>query len=139
MPLLRLLCPVLLVLVLSATAAGDDPAPKITPLAEAARRVDQEVTVELRVASSRRLDSGQFCFLNSEKDFSSPDNFTIAIRGAALKKFAAAGIEKPEEHYRDKTIRVTGKVSLYRERPQILVDDPKQIVLAPIFQIDLPN
>ena len=139
MLLARLLCSALLGFFLLSAAQGDEKTPPVTPLAEAARQVDKEVTVELRVASSRKLSSGQFCFLNSEKDFSSRDNFTIAIRGAALEKFAEAGIEKPEEHYRDKTIRVTGKVSLYRERPQILVDDPKQIVVVPTFQVDLPK
>src|SRR5262249_26555960 len=45
----------------------------------------------------------------------------------ALKKFQEAKIEDPAVHFKGKTIVVTGKVTLYREKPQIAVEGPDQI------------
>jgi DNA/RNA endonuclease YhcR with UshA esterase domain len=103
--------------------------PPVIKVAEVAQHVDKEATVELVVQSSRLLDTRAFCFLNSEKEFDDKDNFTVAIRGAALDEFAAKEIKDPAEYYRGKTIRVTGKITLYKERPQIVVEGPKQIVV----------
>lgn len=44
-----------------------------------------------------------------------------------LEAFEQAGIAEPEKHFDGKKIRVTGVVEIYRDRPQIRVDDPKQI------------
>jgi hypothetical protein len=114
-------------LVILVTALASAAEPKEVPLAEAARHVGEEVIVEFEVQSSRLLDTGKFCFLNSERDFREKANFTIAISAAGLEKFAAAKIDDPAEHFAKKTIRVRGKVSLHQERPQIVVDDPRQI------------
>lgn len=113
--------------IFSGTAIGAEP--PLVSLAEAGQHVGEEVAIELVVASSRLLTSGKFCFLNSKKNFSDKDNFTVAIRGAALPKFAEKEIADPAQHFLEKTIRVTGKVSLHQDRPQIIVDRPEQIVV----------
>ena len=66
-------------------------------------------------------------YLNSEKDYRSDDNFTIFIPGAVLEKFKDAQIEDPAAYYLSKTIRVTGKVVLADEKPQIKIAGPDQI------------
>jgi len=66
-------------------------------------------------------------YLNSSSDYSSATNFTIFIPEAAVRKFAAAKVEKPEEHYYGKTIEVSGTVTLVRSKPQITVNEPSQI------------
>lgn len=104
-------------------------APRIE-LAEASEHVGQEVTIEMIVASSRLLESGKFCFLNSRRNFTDKENFTVAITSGALDKFAERDVKSPEDYFDGKTIRVRGKVSLHRERPQILVEDPEQIVVV---------
>lgn len=104
-------------------------APRIE-LAEASEHVGQEVTIEMIVASSRLLESGKFCFLNSRRNFTDKENFTVAITSDALDKFAERDVKSPEDYFDGKTIRVRGKVSLHRERPQILVEDPEQIVVV---------
>ncbi len=109
---------------------------KVISVAEAMHQVDKDVAVEMTVKSSRLLDSGAFCFLNSAKSFQEKSNFTIAIPGDALPKFADLGIDDPAVHFQDKTIRVFGKVTLYKDRPQILVNDPKRIVV--ITKIETP-
>jgi DNA/RNA endonuclease YhcR with UshA esterase domain len=119
---------VLLVLFMAAAAQAADP--PVVPLAEAGKHVDKEVTVQFVVQSARLLESGKFCFLNSKKNFTDQDNFTAAIDAEALAKFAENGVKDPSEHFQGQTIRVTGKVSLHREKPQIIVEKPGQIVIV---------
>jgi DNA/RNA endonuclease YhcR with UshA esterase domain len=38
-----------------------------------------------------------------------------------------AKIEDPSAHYKGKTVRVTGTVKLYREKPEIVVEQADQI------------
>ena len=89
----------------SSTIADDAPQP-LTP-AEAAKKVDQQVTVELAVKST---GGGRNRYLNSAPDFSQAGNFTIFIPQAAMPKFTEAKIDKPDEFYYGKTIQVTGTV-----------------------------
>jgi len=42
-------------------------------------------------------------------------------------KFAEAGIADPAEHFKDKTIHVTGKVIEEDDQIRIRVEDPKKI------------
>jgi len=50
---------------------------------------------------------------------------TIVIWADARAKFK----EKPEVFYKDKDVCITGKVSLYKDRPQIVVYEEKQIIV----------
>lgn len=111
--------------------------PTIWTLEEAAKQVGKQGTIEFKVQSSRLLESGKFCFLNSEKNFQDKANFTVAISAAALEKYKTAGIENPAEHFRDKTVQVTGKVAIFKERLQIQVDDPQHLVI--VAQLMLPK
>ncbi len=112
-------------------AGGQDKSPPLSP-EEAAKKVNQQVTVEMIVQSS---GGGRNRYLNSARDFSADNNFTVFIPEAAVKKFAEANIERPDEYYYGKTIDVQGTVTLARlrlrgqqlERPQIVVNDPSQI------------
>jgi DNA/RNA endonuclease YhcR with UshA esterase domain len=110
---------VLLALVLL-PAADDKP---LTP-AEAAKKVNEKVTVEMEVKSTGGTTAR---FLNSETDFKDDKNFTVFIPKEALEKFAKVKIEDPAKHFKGKTVRVTGTVTLYRDKPQIKVEDPDQI------------
>jgi alkaline phosphatase D len=98
--------------------------------AEAAKKIGEKVTVELTVNSTggnvkKRL------FLNSEKNFRSKENFTIVLdMAAAGEKFTAAKVDDPAKHYGGKTIRVTGTVSEYQGRSEMIVTDPGQIEVA---------
>jgi DNA/RNA endonuclease YhcR with UshA esterase domain len=108
--------------------------PPVVPLAEVGKHVGKEVTVELMVASSRLLESGKFCFLNSRKHHTDKDNFTVAIDAEGLSQLAEEKVDDPAERFLGKTIRVTGKVSVHRDRPQIVVDDPRQIVIVVVIK-----
>jgi hypothetical protein len=103
--------------------AGDESKP-IGP-AEAAKKIDEEVTVQMQVKSATLRDGT--CYLNSEEDFKDDKNFTLYLDKGALAKFGEAKIEDPAAHFKGKTIQVTGKVTLYRNRPQIKVTGPNVI------------
>jgi hypothetical protein len=92
-------------------------------------KVDQRVTVRMEVKST---GGNTARYLNSQADYRSDKNFAIFIPQAALAKFQKAQIEDPAQHYKGKTIEVTGIISLggsktVSNRPQIRVDDPAQV------------
>ena len=103
-------------------AAGEPPA-KAVPPAEAAKQVGKKVTVEMEVKSVGK-GKGVF-FLNSEENFKSEKNFTLFIDKEGAKKFEEAKIDPAM--YKGKTVRARGEVKLFRERPEIIITDPKQI------------
>jgi DNA/RNA endonuclease YhcR with UshA esterase domain len=104
---------------------ADDKDSKPLAPAEAAKMLDKKVTIEMEVKSAGK-GKGVF-FLNSEEDFKSEKNFTIFINEDVAKKFKDAKIDDPAAEYKGKIIRVTGTVKLYKEKPEIVIEDPKQI------------
>ncbi len=96
---------------------------------EAAKKVGEKVTVEMEVKSVGRGKSGVY-FLNSEPNYKTDGNFTLFIGKPGAAKFRKAGIGDPAEHFKAKRVRATGTVQLYREKPEIVIDDPKQIELV---------
>jgi DNA/RNA endonuclease YhcR with UshA esterase domain len=121
--------PAILIVFLFAAApiVSDDISGKPISLAEAAKNVGDRVTVEMEVKSMG--GKGPY-FLNSEVDFKDTKNFTLFIPKDAVEKFEKAKIDELPGHYKGKTLRVTGTVSLYREKPQIEVEDPEQIKIV---------
>ncbi len=66
---------------------------------------------------------GKPTFINLDKPY--PNQvFSIVVWGDDRSKFGT-----PENDFRDKTIRVTGKVELFRGTPEIVVTDPSQVVI----------
>jgi DNA/RNA endonuclease YhcR with UshA esterase domain len=112
----------LFVLTLAPAAFADD-AKALSP-AEAAKKINERVVVEMEVKSTGGNTNR---YLNSEKDYRSDDNFTIFLPGGVLEKFKDAQIEDPAIFYMGKTIRVTGVVILVDEKPQIKIANPDQI------------
>ena len=113
-----------LLLALPAMSLAQEAAPRPLTPAEAAKKLEMKVTVELEVKSTGGNNNN---YLNSHVDFKDAANFTIFIPKAALAKFVAAKIEKPVEYYKGKTIQVTGTVIQFEQKPQIRVEDPAQI------------
>jgi len=115
---------------------ADEPPKPLSP-AEAAKHVNENITLEMQVKST---GGNRNSYLNSESDYAAAGNFTIYIPQAARSKFAALKIEKPDEYYYGKTIDVTGTVVLARGKPQIIATDPAQIVVnqaksgSPVFK-----
>jgi DNA/RNA endonuclease YhcR with UshA esterase domain len=120
------------ILALAPLGKGEEPKQdKPLSAAEASKRVNEKVVVEMLVkASKNRLEKRQEIYLDSEEDFRDPKNLGVVINVAGAAKFKDAGIEDPAEHFKGKTIRVTGTVTKESERPRIVVEDPKQIQIV---------
>lgn len=110
-------------LLVPAFAIADDPNPKPLTPAEAAKKLNEKVTVEMLVKSTGGKEN---CYLNSEEDFKSDDNFTIFLSKDAKEKLKKAGIDDPAEYYKKKTIRATGRVFLVEKKPRIAIIEPEQ-------------
>jgi alkaline phosphatase D len=96
--------------------------------AEAMKQVGKEWKVELTVQATGMTRTKTRVFLNSEPDFRSERNLTIVLDVKALAKdLKTAKIDSPAKHFAGKKVRVTGKVSLYNKRPQIVVEKLEQI------------
>jgi len=113
------------ILLVPGWAFGQTPSagPVVNP-AQAARLLDKRVTLQMDVKSTGGTSN---CYLNSAANYQDAANFAVFIPEDALEKFKLARIEKPKEFYKGKMIQVTGTVTLYKEKPQIRVDDPAQI------------
>jgi hypothetical protein len=112
--------------------SGDDAqaAEKVVPAAMARTKIGEQCTVEMVVKASKNAAKRRTYFLDSEEDFHDDKNFAVVISYDDADKFRAAGIDDPAEHYKGKTIRVTGKVIEEDDQVRIRVDDPKQIKLV---------
>lgn len=129
----RLRIRVLLLLIVSSAliaacppARGSDP-PRI-PAVEAIHHVGEVAEVCGQVASAAYITSvgGAPTFLNIGGPY--PDqHFTVVIWESTRPRF-----ERPPERMFDRrSICVTGRIEMYRGVPQIIVEDPDQIVVAP--------
>jgi len=118
-----------LALVLAVLAAGSAAAAEMVRIdaAEAEDHVGETAEVCGFVASSAHIGSvdGQPTFLNFVEPY--PDQlFTVVIWGSARSRFDG----KPERMYDGKDVCVTGRIGMHKGTPQIIVDDPSQIVLV---------
>jgi DNA/RNA endonuclease YhcR with UshA esterase domain len=105
-------------------AVAEDQSKPIGP-AEAAQKVNEDVTLEMEVKSAALREG--LCFLNSQQDCKDAKDFTVFIDKEALATFKEAKIEDPAAHFKDTTVQVKGKVTLHRDRPQIKLSGPDAI------------
>ena len=96
---------------------------KITA-AEAKDHVGETRTVCGKVASTHYASGskGQPTFLNLDEPYPKED-FTILIWGSDRTKFGT-----PETKYKDARVCVTGKITSFRGKPEVIATEPSQIV-----------
>ncbi len=94
---------------------------------EARTRINERVTVEMLVKAAKNCQHCSLMFLDSEDDHHDPKNFAVAVTEAGKARFREANLDDPAGHFKGKTIRVTGLVTVKDKQPQIEVDDPGQI------------
>ncbi|MCG3209240.1 MAG: hypothetical protein FOGNACKC_02861 [Anaerolineae bacterium] len=82
----------------------------------------QVVTIAGEVIST--YNSGKVVFLNFDEAYQ--DTFKVVIFPDAWPLFP----EPPEAYFHHKKIKVTGQVKLYQNAPEIVVDQPDQIVIV---------
>ncbi len=92
------------------------------PSSEVKNHVNDSVTVCDKVYGAKYLDRLSLTLLDLGGEF--PYHLlTVAIKGADRDKFKL----KPELAFKGKKICVTGRITLYSGKPQIIVTDPQQI------------
>jgi hypothetical protein len=106
--------------------ASEDAAMPLSPL-EAANRINEQVTVEMLVKAAKNCPLCSQIFLDSEEDHHDPKNLAVAVTKTGKARFKDVRIDDPTLHFKGQVIRVTGVVTLKENRPQIEVDDPRQI------------
>jgi hypothetical protein len=108
--------------------AAEEPAGKALPSEEASKHVGEKVTVEMVVRASKdRLEKRKEIYLDSTTDHHDPKNLAAVITVAGAAALKSAGIADPATYYRDKTIRVSGTVTLKEKEPRIEIDAAEQI------------
>jgi alkaline phosphatase D len=114
-----------------AAPSTPSPTPGTVNPTDAAKMVGQKVTLEMKVNSTGQATNASRLFLNSSASFRDSANFTVVLDMRAVgDKLKAAGVDDPMAHYRNKTVRVTGTVSVFNDRPQIVVEDAGQIAVV---------
>ena len=102
----------------------------ITP-AEAAKMIDKDVLLEMKVESSSMDKNKSNMFLNSKASFKDAGNFTVVVRAGANEKLKDKHkFKDAPKFFKDKTIQVKGKVSTYNDKPQIVVDGSAQLTVV---------
>jgi DNA/RNA endonuclease YhcR with UshA esterase domain len=92
---------------------------------QAAKMVGQEVTVKDVVAGSRLFEKdGKKTFLINLAQRYPQTSLTIVLYTKAYEELNL------KQEIEDKTIIVKGKVTLYNDKPQILVDDVKNLKIV---------
>ncbi len=104
------------------------PPVKIGPPAEAIKKLGERFCVEFEVGSTGGNNN---FYINSEKDFKDPSNFTVILpKPAKIQYGKLKKVEDLDKHFAGKKVRVTGVVKLFEGKPRIQVDDPEQIVIV---------
>jgi DNA/RNA endonuclease YhcR with UshA esterase domain len=125
---MRLKAIALFVALFALTARAAEDAKPLTP-EEAAKQVDKDVTVQFEVKSATVAKSG-VGYLNSAADFKDKKNFAVFIDKATMAKFKDAKIEDPATHFKGKLVEVKGKVTLFKDAPQIKLSGPDAIKIV---------
>ncbi|MEQ1827579.1 MAG: hypothetical protein ABL921_16590 [Pirellula sp.] len=87
-----------------------------------------EIVVELTVRGAKnRLEKRGLIYLDSEVNFADPKNLGIALSARVAEQLKSKGIEKPEEFFVDRKIKVTGTIMRFEERPYLPVLDISQL------------
>lgn len=94
---------------------------------EARTRINERVTVEMSVKAAKNCQRCSLMFLDSEEDHHDSKNFAVAVTDTGKAMFREAKIDDPAGHFKGRSIRVTGLVTVKDNQPQIEVDDPGQI------------
>lgn len=110
----------LLMLALSSAALAQ----KEIPLQDVARHVGDSVTLTGKVYGGRFFPQGEGrpTLLNLGAPY--PNQLlTVVIRGTARPQFSFV----PEKDLLNKDVRVSGKVELYKGKPQVVIYSPEQL------------
>ena len=93
---------------------------EVVPWDEAHRHVGETIIIEGKIVNTYNHNNS-IVFLNFDNDWQ--DKFYVPVFDDAFPGIPG----RPETYYKNKTLRVTGKVTVHKGRPNIEVKDPAQI------------
>ena len=110
------------ILLLSGVAQGQQE----IKLEDLTKHIGDSVTVCTKIYGGIFLDKSKDTptLLNAGDKYPNAP-LTVVIGPDARQKFK----EKPEVFYKDKDVCITGKISLYKDKPQIVVYNEQQIIV----------
>ena len=91
--------------------------------------LDKEVTLETNIPATGMNKNGTLIFLNTMTDRNSPLNITVVINKKVGDALKAGGIADLRAHYMGKTVRVVGTLSMFQDRPQIMLTEASKITV----------
>jgi serine/threonine protein kinase len=113
---------------------GADKEPPTVTASEAANHINKRCTVQLQVQSVGSFKNGPpGIYLHSESDWKQRGNFSVVLSNAAIQRYRDEGVEDFVQHFKDRTIRVTGTIqqqkdrNLKFQRVQTVIDDPASV------------
>lgn len=86
---------------------------------DAGKYVGKYIITEGEIISS--YNNGKVCFLNFHKDYK--NHLSLVIFASSFRKFP----ENPEKYYLGKKVRVEGRIKIYNERLEIILESQDQI------------
>lgn len=89
---------------------------------EAAKHIGDSVTVTDKIFGGKLFTPSNLTLLDMG-GYNPNQLLTIMIAGADRGKFKG----QPEVDYKGKEVTVTGKLILYKNKPEIVITDPKQL------------
>lgn len=93
---------------------------------DAARHIGDSVTVTDKIFGGKLFSPSNLTLLDMG-GYNPNQLLTIMIAGTDRAKFKG----QPEVDYKGKNVSVSGKLILYKNKPEIVITDPKQLSLAP--------
>lgn len=121
----------LIIIALFAVLAGNVKAQTVIPAKDAAKHIGETVTITEKVFGGKYFDNSKMTLL--DMGGANPNQMlTIMIPGADKEKFKG----NPEVDYKGKDVTVTGKIIDYKGKPEIVVNDPKQLKLVMMDNIN---
>jgi hypothetical protein len=114
--------------VASTCLAMEEKPPRV-PADMARQHAGKRVEVVFLVQAAKHSVHRKTVYLDSTKNFQDEQNLGVAISEQGIAEFAQKGISAPADHFRDKTIRVTGVVTIEENRVYIKVDKADQLDL----------
>jgi len=100
-------------------------AQKVISAADAAKHINETVTICEKVFSTKLITPSNMTFLDLG-GFHPNQLLTIVIKGEDRSKFKDA----PDEYFKGRNVCVTGKLIDYKGKPEIVVNEPSQIKVS---------
>jgi len=116
---------ILLINVFSLLFAFTASAQKVISASDAAKHLNEKVTICEKVFSTKLITPSNMTFLDLG-GFHPNQMLTVVIKGEDRSKFKDA----PDEYFKGRNVCVTGTVIDYKGKPEIVVSDPSQIKVS---------